>query len=237
MTSSVIRLWLSESTAGSPVRLEIQTGQSKRTFVSFNSIPYFQQLCCSHLPFGCRKPWPKTEWSSPIIFHRDCCSDWSPCLPSPSLLSWSILLPKILHGWPGLAVSLVLASPMLSATMQRCVHMEIFSPRPCPVPKCVLSATMLTRLQIPRLYHLWGRSSSLPILQKEQQHQQGVWNSTLVMIIFRYSLNSILGPLNRRWYSTELKGTRNLGSFLCCRNCKWCLVSCLDSKAAPPSFS
>lgn len=89
-------------------------------------------------------------------------------LPSGPLPTfWIPTAAKILHGWLGLAVSLILASPMLPATMQLCVHMENF------FPKAVLSTTMLTCLQIPKLYHLWGRSSSLPILQKEQQ-QQGV---------------------------------------------------------------
>lgn len=47
---------------------------------------------------------------------------------------------KILHCRPGLAVCLVLASSMLSATMQLCVHMENSFPKAVPSAKvCALN--------------------------------------------------------------------------------------------------
>lgn len=171
-----IRLWLSESIVGSPVRLEIQTGEPRGH--SHPSTAFLiSSSCAAHTcPSGAGNLDPKRNGHHPSPFTGTIAMT---SLPSGPLPTFRIhIAAKILHGWPGLAVSLVLASPMLPATIQLCVHAENFFPRLCPVPKFVLSTTMLsttmlTRLQILRLYHLWGLSSSLPILQKEQQ-QQGV---------------------------------------------------------------
>lgn len=156
--------WLSESTASSLVRLEGQIlGEAREcscseiVFLISNS--YATHICPSEA--GKLDPELDGHYTSPVT--RIIAMTGLPAFPAPSYSP--DIAAKILQGWPGLTLCLVLASPVLPATMQLCVHMENFFPKAVPSAK-VCTLTILNCLQISRLYHLQGLSSSMPILQQ-----------------------------------------------------------------------